>query len=306
MELRHLRYFVAVAEEGSLTRAAAKLRIQQPPLGAQIRALEEELQVRLFDRSPKHIALNANGRMFLDGARRVLAEAAHAVEVVRRFERGEQGKLTVGFTSSASLHHMTPRLIRDFRQAYPLVEIDVTERETFELVLALRNWRIDAAFIHIPAGQYPELAHHIVVEEHLVAAIPIDHPYAAEDGPMTLAQFTGQNLVVYRRPDGPGIFHAVMLAMDAAGCRPIIVDEVPRIIAALNLVAAGRGLSVVPATLAMLHREAVRYRPIDTATLPAMPLYMLYRRDIELDLVRKFVQSAIASSSAAGEAARDR
>ncbi|HTH96689.1 MAG TPA: LysR substrate-binding domain-containing protein, partial [Stellaceae bacterium] len=287
MELRHLRYFVAVAEEGSLTKAAARLHIQQPPLGHQIKALEEELQVRLFDRSPKHIALNANGRMFLDCARRVLAEAAHAVDVVRRFERGEEGHLTVGFTSSASLHHITPRLIRDFRRDHPLVQIDVTERETFELVQALRRRRLDAAFIHIPADQFPELAHHVLVEENLVAALPIDHPYAKDDdgAMLKLGQLDGQNLVVYRRPDGPGIFHTIMLAMEGVRCRPLIVDEVPRIIAALNLVAAGRGITIVPRTLQVLHREAIRYRPIDLAP---MPLYILYRRDIELDLVRRF------------------
>ena len=111
MELRHLRYFVAVAESGSITKAAQRLGIQQPPLGQQIRALEAELKVQLFERAPKRVVLSNSGREFLEDARRILASAKEAVEKVRRFDRGEQGLLTVGFTSSASMHPIAPRIL---------------------------------------------------------------------------------------------------------------------------------------------------------------------------------------------------
>ncbi len=139
MELRHLRYFVAVAEEGSVTKAAERLGIQQPPLGQQIRALEQELGVALFDRAAKRISLNATGKVFLTEALDLLARANGAVDHVRRFDRGERGRLDVGFTSSASLHRWTPKMLRAFRDAYPLAEITVEERETYELILALRQ-----------------------------------------------------------------------------------------------------------------------------------------------------------------------
>jgi DNA-binding transcriptional LysR family regulator len=295
MELRHLRYFIAVAEEGSIMRAAARLNLQPPPLGHQIRLLEAELGVQLFTRSPKQIALNAAGHVFLEGARRALEEAGRAVEVVRRFDRGEQGRLTVGFTASAFLHHITPQLIRTFRDAFPRVQFEVAERETFELILALRQRRIDAALLHVLVTQEPDVESHVLDYEDMVVAVPSDHPFALKKTPpISLAMLSGQNLVVYRRPDGPGIFDNIMLAFQHAGIHPAIVDEVPRLITALTLVAAGRGLSIVPETVKTLHRESVVYKPLARGALPALPLCIIYRRDIELALVRNFIRTAKA------------
>src|SRR5918994_129083 len=147
MELRHLRYFVAVAESGNMTKAAQQLGIQQPPLGQQIRALEAELKAQLFDRSPKRIELRPAGRAFLEDAREILDRAAEAVTRVRRFERGEQGLISVGFTSSASLHPIAPQILRAFGDAYPPARIDVEERETYELILGLKKRRVDSSLI---------------------------------------------------------------------------------------------------------------------------------------------------------------
>ncbi len=295
MELRHLRYFIAVAEEGSIMKAAARLNLQPPPLGHQIRLLEAELGVQLFARSPKQIALNAAGQVFLEGARRVLEEAGRAVEIVRRFDRGEQGRLTVGFTSSASLHQITPRLIRTFRAAFPRVQIEVTERETFELILALRQRRIDAAFLHVSFSQEPDLESHVLDHEDMVVAVPSDHPFASKKTTrISLDMLSGQNLVVYRRTDGPGIFDNIMLTFQRAGIQPVIVDEVPRLITALNLVAAGRGISVVPETIKTLHGESVVYKRLARGALPALPLYVTYHKETELELVRNFIRTAKA------------
>lgn len=290
MELRHLRYFVAVAEEGSVTRAAERLGIQQPPLGLQIRALEDELGVQLFDRQPKRLSLNAAGAVFLDRARQVLAGAEAAVEHVRRFDRGERGRLTVGFTSSASLHHLTPHLMRAFRQAYPLVQLEVEESETYGLILALEQRRIDAAFLHIGTEGFAGLASTVLAQEDMVVAIPSDHPLAQAQAPaLTLSMLSGQDLVVYRRPDGPGMFDGIMRAFAAAGVVPRVTDVVHRLIAAINLVAAGRGLTLVPASIQVLHRQAVTYRPLAPGALPPLPLYLAHRRDEGLALVRNFI-----------------
>src|SRR5207244_3297778 len=188
MELRHLRYFAAVAQEGSLTKAAARLGIQQPPLGQQVRSLETELGVRLFDRAAKRIALNASGKVFLQAALRLLAEADEMVEHVRRFDKGERGRLIVGFTSSASMHHLAPQILRAFRQAYPLARIEVQESETYELILALEQRRIDAAFLHISTDRFPGLRSRALAQEGMVVAVPADHPLAKEPRkPVTLS-----------------------------------------------------------------------------------------------------------------------
>lgn len=302
MELRHLRYFVAVAEAGGVTRAAAQLGIQQPPLGQQIRALEHELGVDLFDRAPKRITINAAGRIFLDDARRILADVSTMVTHVRRFARGEQGRLTVGFTSSASLHRSIPRLLRTFRALYPTVEIDVEERETYELILAVEERRIDAAFVRIGVEGFSALNGHVLDREPMVAAIPVEHELAKSPGKsFSLKNLVGQPFVVYRRPDGPGIFELVSAALEKAGATPVFVDEVHRIVAALNLVAAGRGITIVPASMKVLHPDAIVYRPLSQREIAPVALNFIHRRDAELKLVCNLVDAAVAHAAEPGE-----
>src|SRR5438045_8816685 len=133
MELRHLRYFVAVAEEGHVTRAAERLGIQQPPLSQQIRALETELEVQLFRRKPRGVELTQAGEALLAEARTVLDRVAHAVAAARRPGLGDAGRIGPGFTSSASFHPFVPRIIREFREASPLVSLRLEEAGTGEL-----------------------------------------------------------------------------------------------------------------------------------------------------------------------------
>src|SRR5262245_17781428 len=152
MELRHLRYFIAVAEEGHITRAAERLGIQQPPLSQQIRALEQELDVQLFRRHPRGVELTEAGRTFLAEARGILSQVDHARAATQRSARGEQGRVAVGFTSSASFHPFVSRAIRSFRDTHPLVSLALEESGTTELVAALKEGRIDAAFIRSAVG----------------------------------------------------------------------------------------------------------------------------------------------------------
>jgi DNA-binding transcriptional LysR family regulator len=292
MELRHLRYFVAVAEAGSVTRAAERLGMQQPPLGQQIRLLEKELGVALFDRLPKRIVLNGAGKLFLQEAQTILRSVDEAAEHVRRFHRGEQGRLALGFTSSASLHGVTPRLIRTFREAYPLVKIEVDETETFGLILAVQQKRIDAALIHIEPTRFPDLTSIVLANEQFTLAIPRDHPLADTDTTPTLKSLEGQNLVVYRRTDGPGIFDVITAALHGAGVTPVVVDEVQRMVAALNLVAAGRGLTVVPESMDVLHTSHIVYRRMAAHALPSLPLFLVHRRLVDIALVQNFIAAA--------------
>src|SRR6185295_6875483 len=150
MELRHLRYFIAVAEEGHITRAAERLDMQQPPLSAQIAALERELEVKLFRRKPRGVELTDAGRAFLEGARAILAHLDRSCEKTRRIARGDEGRICVGVTPTCMYHPFVPQVIRAFREAYPGVVLRLQEARSVDLYQQLADERIDTAFVRIP------------------------------------------------------------------------------------------------------------------------------------------------------------
>src|SRR5580693_2986588 len=201
MELRHLRYFVAVAEEGHVTRAAERLGIQQPPLSLQIQALERELDVQLFLRKPRGVELTDAGRALLEDARAILAQVEHAFSTTRRTARGEQGRIAVGFTSSAPFHPFVPRVIRAFRESFPLIALTLEEGGTVELLEDLRNERIDAAFVRTPVADPMGVTINPLLEEAMLAALPSTHALAtggAADGPpLPLVTLAAETFIVY-------------------------------------------------------------------------------------------------------------
>ena len=297
MELRHLRYFVAVAEEGHVTRAAERLGIQQPPLSQQIRALERELDAQLFRRKPRGVELTPAGRALLDEARAILARSEEAIAATKRAAQGEAGRIGIGFTSSASFHPFVPRAIRRFRETHPLVALALEESGTTELVAALRGQAIDAAFVRSPVGESADLTIRPLLEELMVAALPSGHRLAAPCEPLPLAALAGETFILYRRPVGPGLHDAIIAACDRAGFSPQIGQEAPRMLSTLSLVAAGLGVTVVPASMSRLEAEGVVYRALDPATQLTAPLNLAYRRDEISAAVRRFV--ALVQKSAA-------
>jgi DNA-binding transcriptional LysR family regulator len=294
MELRHLRYFVAVAEEGHVTRAAERLGIQQPPLSQQIRALERELDVQLFRRKPRGVELTDAGRSLLDDARAILTHIDRACATTRRTARGEKGRICVGFTSSAPFHPFVPRVIRAFRESFPLVSLTLEESGTTELIEDLRNDRIDAAFIRTPVADPQGLVVHPLLEEVMVVALPTGHPLARQDGQdggndaLSLKALAGETFVVYRRPNGPGLYDAIIAACHAAGFSPRVGQQAPRIVSTLNLVAAGLGISLVPASLGRMNMDGVTYRRLRGAALA--PLNLASRRGDASAAVRRFLE----------------
>lgn len=289
MELRHLRYFVAVAEEGHITRAAERLGIQQPPLSQQIQALERELDARLFRRKPRGVELTPAGRALYDEARAILARADEAIAATRRAAQGEAGRIGIGFTSSASFHPFVPRAIRAFREAHPLVALALEESGTTELVAALRAQTIDAAFVRSPVGESDDLFVRPLFDEPMVAALPSGHFLSAASDNLPLAALAGETFILYRRPVGPGLHDAIIAACDRAGFSPKIGQEAPRMLSTLSLVAAGLGVTVVPASMSRLEAEGVVYRGIDKSTQLTAPLNLAYRRDEISAAVRRFV-----------------
>jgi len=293
MELRHIRYFIAVAEEGHVTRAAERLGMQQPPLSQQIRALERELDVQLFRRKPRGVELTDAGRALLGDARAIMAQVEHAFASTRRTARGEQGRITIGFTSSAPFHPFVPRVIRSFREAFPLIALALEESGTTELIQDLREERVDAAFIRTPVADPVGLRVDTLLEEAMLVALPSQHVLArsrrGDDAAVALKRLAGETFIVYRRHSGPGLYDAIIAACHAAGFSPLIGQEAPRIVSTLNLVAAGLGLSIVPASLQRMHMDGVSYRRLTGTAQPRAPLLLASRRGDTSPIVRQFL-----------------
>src|SRR5215467_10266776 len=172
MELRHLRYFIAVAEEGHITRAAGRLGMQQPPLSRQIKAIEREMDVQLFRRKARGVDLTDAGRAFLDDARAMLSHLDHALDTAQRAARGEQGQVSVGYTSSPAFHPLVPRVIREFRCAFPLVSLTLEESSPHDLIERMQNDKIDIAFIGGPVANQEGVAIDPLLEELMLVALP--------------------------------------------------------------------------------------------------------------------------------------
>jgi len=298
MELRHLRYFVAVAEEKHITRAAERLGMQQPPLSQQIRDLERELQVQLFRRLPRGVALTDAGSAFLERARSILDEVERACVTTRRTARGEEGRVAVGFTSSAPFHPFVPRVIRTFRELSPLVSLVLEESGSRELVQALQSEEIDAAFIRSPVVDVVGLLVRPLLEEKMLVALPAGHALATEANTLglPLAMLANETFILYKRPGAPGLYDTIIAACRSVGFSPRVGQEAPRIVSTLNLVAAGLGVSVVPASLQRLQMDGVVYRPLQNSAHLKAPLILACRRGENSAAVQRFIELVQSSA----------
>lgn len=285
MELRHLRYFVAVAEEGHITRAAERLGMQQPPLSQQIKALERELDVQLFRRKPRGVELTDAGRAYLESARAIMSQLGQATETTRRTSRGEQGRICIGITPSTPFHPFVPRIIRAFRDAFPQVSVRLEEGPGSELIEQLRNERIDAAFTRTPMVDPEGLVVSRLLEEPLVVALPSNHALVGHRA-VSLKRLARETFIVYG-PPGRG-YDMAMVACNAAGFSPSIGQEVPRVTSLLALVATGLGIALVPASLQQMHIDGVIYRPLGQPQ-PKAVLNLVSRRADPSAVVRHFL-----------------
>jgi DNA-binding transcriptional LysR family regulator len=286
LELRHLRYFVAVAEELHFRRAAERLHVSQPPLSQQIRALERELGVMLFERNRRRVELTAPGRALLEEARTVLAAVDHAVEVTQRVARGEAGQLAIGFVGSA-MYGALPDALRDFRTARPDVELRLRELPTGAALDALAEGRIDVGVVR-PAQVDPGISIDIVSREAVVVALPEGHELAARRR-LTLPDLSRETLVLLSRREAPGLRAAV----DALVADPVDVQEVSEVRTVLGLVSAGIGVSVVPESVAGSERAGVVFRPL-AGRAPTVELALAWREDDPSPVLAAFLEMAPA------------
>lgn len=242
IELRRLRAFVTVVEEGNITRAAERLFIQQPPLTRLLQGLEDELGVTLLQRLPRGVRVTEAGGVLFEEARALLARAERLHEAVQRAARGEQGHIAIGFTSSAALHPFVPNLLRRYRDILPGITTQLEEAGSGELMEALLEQRLDAAFVRSPANGIPGLSVEPVLSEPMVVALPLGHRLAHEtQQPLPLTELAHEAFILYRRPAGQGLYDAILAACHRAGFSPRIVQEAPRLPATLSLVGAGLG-----------------------------------------------------------------
>lgn len=279
MELRHLRYFIMVAEERHFTRAAARLNMQQPPLSQQIRALEQELGFDLFKRHPKGVDLTAGGLVFLEEAQAILARVEHGALKASRVAQGIEGTLAIGFTSSAAAHALIPRIIRAYRERYPAVELSINEGSARELTEDAIEKRIDVDILRAPVSTHQSLTFHRLLNEEMLLVLPTGHPLlATADSAIPIAALKDERFILVRRPGAPGMYANLITACQNAGFEPKIAFEVERMLTNVSLVAAGEGISVVPASMRDVHRDSVVYCRIKDARPKLLAPITLVRR----------------------------
>ncbi len=286
MELRHLRYFIAVAEELHFGRAAERLCIAQPPLSQQIQQLERELGFLLFHRTQRRVQLTEAGRMFLDEARQTLNNLEKAAQVGRQMARGEVGWLGVGFVGTAT-YDVLPAALSAFREQYPGVQLVLRELVSARQAQALREKRIHIGLAR-PALQEDDIGSEPLVREPLLAALPERHPLA-NAASLPLTALAPEPFVLFPRHPKPSYADFVISTCEQAGFRPGIAQEAAEMQTAISLVAAGLGVTLVPACVQRLRREGVVYRTLE-APAPMTELCAIYRRDDDTAALQAFLR----------------
>jgi len=289
MELRHLRYFIAVAEELHFGRAAQVLGISQPPLSQQIQALEQEVGARLFERTNRRVELSEAGRLFLHEARLVLAQVDKAADVARRAQLGELGELKIGFTSSAPFNSTIPQAIFAFRQAFPAVHLNLQEMSSTEVAESLVDESIQVGLMR-PLPLPDSLSVIELMREPLVAVLNADHPLVegSERG-LHLAQLAEEPFVFFPRTYGSGLYAQLLNLARDAGFSPHFAQEAGEAMAIIGLVAAGLGVSVLPASYQRIRIDGVVYRTLlDQEAVTAV--WLVQRKGAQTPMAKAFVE----------------
>ncbi len=261
MELRHLRYFLAVADEGNVTRAAARLGISQPPLSQQLKELEGWLGTTLFVRSPQGMQLTAAGLAFQAEALRTLQAAEVARHAAVRAAQGHTGVLRVGFTGSAAFHPAVAGTLRDFRRQWPQVLLELTETNTTRLTEHLHQGRLDCAFLRPGASLTEALQVLRLKDEAMKVVLPVSHPLAHLRR-IRLARLAQQPWVLFPRSVGLSLYDAILAACRQAGFEPQVEQTAPQMASVIHLVAAEMGVSVVTASMTQVQAPGVVYLDI--------------------------------------------
>jgi DNA-binding transcriptional LysR family regulator len=288
MEMRQLRYFIAVAEELHFGRAAERVNICQPPLSQQIKNLEEELGTLLFHRKHKKISLTDAGTAFLEDAKQILKQVDSAAEKVRGITRGVVGRISLGVVLPA-MDTFLPDAIRVFRLQNPMVEIQLLEMGTMAQLDALRAGHIHVGVMRLFQHNTKGLIVERIIEEPYVLAVPSEHRFASLDT-VPLGSLDGEPIIFFPRRFHPALHDRIIACLSAAGCTPVVAQETTTKFTSIALVAAGLGLALVPASTRKQGRPGVVYLDI-SGELPMVELSLVWREETESPALRNLVGS---------------
>lgn len=292
MELRHLRYFVAVADERSFTRAAEKLGIAQPPLSQQIQSLEKELgDVILFDRKKRPLQLTLAGQAFLEASRSTIANLEQSIQRTQRIHLEELNCLTIGFTSSLA-NGVLPNILRTFRQHYPEIKLILWEENSVFQIERLRDHQTDVVFVYQnhDLTTANDLGMMPLSQEMLVVVLPQNHPLAVQSQ-ISLTDLANEEFIMPRTLVVSGLPEQIADLCEQAGFTPNVVQEATFMVTILGLVAGEVGISILPSSVQNLQRQGVVYRPIQEKT-PVNQLIAVWRHADTSTILEQFLKIA--------------
>jgi len=289
LDLHKLHAFVVVVEERNITHAANRLFIQQPPLTRLLKKLEQELGTQLLIRQPRGIEPTEAGLALFKEAQLLLEHARHIPKLVQNVSQGKTGQLNIGFTSSAGLHPLISLLLRSYREMYPAVQTKLEEAGSQKQLDWLLSDKLDVAFLRAPVSRDIGLSNIHILDEPMIVALPLGHPLAQKDK-VNFHDLSEENFVLYRRSSGQGLYDNILYSCYQAGFSPHIIQEAPRPTATLNLVAAGIGISIVPASMHNFWNNEIVYREFDDTMKPNAPIYLITRENENSAKVSNFIE----------------
>jgi DNA-binding transcriptional LysR family regulator len=293
MDIRQLRYFVAVAEELNFSQAARRLHMSQPPLSQQVKAMEEELGTILLERTRRSVRLTEPGRLFLIQARSILAQLDGAGDEVRRAARGEAGEIRMAFTGSVPMFEPFPRFIQAFRERFPAVRVEMGHLSSGAQLQAIADRRIDVGFLR-PSHQFapgPDIETRSIWEDELLAVLPSSHRLARARAGVRMADLADEPFILFPRGIGCGLYDHVMGLCSQAGFAPRVAQEAREGVTILALIAAGTGISILPDTYRNASIPGVVLRPIAKAASKSR-LLLAWRAGDRTPLLERFLAMA--------------
>lgn len=295
IDLRQFKYFVAVAEELHFTRAAARLNIGQPPLSLQIKAIERELGVTLFNRTRRNVELTPAGELFLTEARLALVQAERAVATVVRAAKGVQGTLRMSFVTSVPLVDVFTNTVRAFRTAYPDIRLELKSRSSVNIIDEVMLGTVDVGFTRpsISAPMPGSVVAVPVYQDNLMAVLPADHPLNASSGPLSVEDLRHEDFVLRSRSSGTGFYEQVFDMCAEVGFTPTITQEAVEATTTLGLVAAGVGVTVAPRALRKINVQHVVWREIE-GTDTRSRIYLIYTKANANPVIERFVSKFVS------------
>lgn len=286
MELRQLQYFLVVAEELNFSRAAARLQMSQPPLSRQILQLEQEIGIELFRRTKRRVELTDAGKVFLAETRQILSQVEQSVQLAQRANRGEIGRLVVGFEGS-STYDVIPMSLKVYRERFPEVDLIVYAMTTEEQIQALLENRISIGFVVSPLND-KKLTIEIILREALILAICESHSLVRRNE-VRVKELEGESFIMFQRNRGCGLYDQVIAVCQRAGFSPRVIQEADEMQVILGFVAAGLGITLLSASVQQFQRPGVVYRTLRPST-PKVNLALAWRRDDPSAVLQAFIE----------------